>query len=77
MKFILAKEDVVHLDDLILRRTMLGKLGNVTSNGLQEIAQVCKDGLGWTDRETKAEMERFTEILRDKHMMYFNTFVGG
>ena len=77
IKYILAEEDVVHLDDLILRRTMLGKLGNVTSNGLQEIAQVCKDGLGWTDRETKAEMERFTEILRDKHMMYFNTFVGG
>ncbi len=77
MKFILAKEDVIHLDDLILRRTMLGKLGRITSAGLQEIAQICGEVLGWSDQESHNEIDRFADILRDEHKMNFNEFVGG
>jgi glycerol-3-phosphate dehydrogenase len=77
IKFILANEDVNHLDDLILRRTMLGKLGRVTPDGLQEISQICKGELGWSDQATEDEIERFTEILRAKHKMDFNTFING
>jgi glycerol-3-phosphate dehydrogenase len=77
IKFILEEEDVVHLDDLLLRRTMLGKLGKVTPDGLREIAQVCQDWLGWSDEETRQEVDRFTKLLRHEHKMNFNAFIGG
>jgi glycerol-3-phosphate dehydrogenase len=75
IKYILTKEDVLHLDDLIIRRTMLAKLGKITPAGLQEIAQVCKDVFGWSVQETDGESDRFRNILRDKHRMNFNEFV--
>lgn len=74
IKYILTKEDVLHLDDLIIRRTMLAKLGKITPAGLQEIAQVCKDVFGWSVQETDGEIDRFRNILRDKHRMNFNEF---
>ena len=77
IKYILTHEDTLHLDDLILRRTMLGKLGRVTKAGLHEIAQICRETLGWSDREMQQEIERFADILRDKHKMDLNTFIGG
>jgi len=76
IKFLLANEDVVHLDDLILRRTILGKLGRVASEGLHEIAQISKAELGWSDQETNTEIHRFTDILSDKHRMRYNEFIG-
>jgi glycerol-3-phosphate dehydrogenase len=76
IKYLLEESDVVHLGDLVLRRTMLGKLGRVTPESLQEIAQICKSELGWTGQETQAEIYRFTEILREKHSMDYNKFIG-
>ena len=75
--FILTEEDVVHLDDLLLRRTMLGKLGRVTPDSLREIAQICRTRLGWSDEETRQEIDRFTALLRHEHKMNFNAFIGG
>ena len=75
--FILAEEDVIHLDDLILRRTMLGKLGKITPDSLREIAQICKESLGWSDQQTREEMDRFTALLRREHKMNYNAFIGG
>jgi len=77
IKYILSTEDVVHLDDLILRRTMLGKLGKITPDGLKEIAQVCAGVLGWTGGETQQEIDRFSALLRHQHKMNFNSFIGG
>jgi len=74
--YILAEEDVIHLDDLLLRRTMLGKLGKITTDSLREIAQICQDRLGWSDEETRQEVDRFTALLRHKHKMNFNAFIG-
>lgn len=70
-------EDVIHLDDLILRRTMIGKLGHVTPDSLKEIAEICAKQLNWSQQEMAAEMERFASLLRQRHKMNFNTFVGG
>jgi glycerol-3-phosphate dehydrogenase len=76
IKYLLEDSDVVHLDDLVLRRTMLGKLGRVTPESLREIARVCKGELHWSDQETEREIERFTDILRAKHGMNHNEFIG-
>jgi glycerol-3-phosphate dehydrogenase len=75
IKHLLSEEDVVHLDDLILRRTMLGKLGRITPKGLQEIAQICRTVLGWSREETTQEIDRFTELLRHKHKMNYNDYL--
>jgi glycerol-3-phosphate dehydrogenase len=77
LRYVLAEEDVLHLDDLILRRTMLGVLGRITPDCLREIAQLCAAVLGWSAQETEGEMRRFTEILHHNHKMDFNTYIGG
>jgi glycerol-3-phosphate dehydrogenase len=76
IKNILATEDVIHLDDLLLRRTMLGKLGQITTESLMDISRICAETFGWSQEETKREIEHFTNLLEDKHKIYFNDFGG-
>jgi len=77
LKFILSSEAVVHLDDLILRRTMLGKTGKVNPDSLREIAQICAGILGWSEQQTEQEIERFADLLRRKHKMNFSSYIRG
>lgn len=77
LKFILSSEAVVHLDDLILRRTMLGKTGKVNPDSLREIAQICAGILGWSEQQTEQEIERFTDLLRRRHKMNFSAYIRG
>jgi glycerol-3-phosphate dehydrogenase len=76
IKYIVTEEDVLHLDDLLLRRTMLGKLGKITPENLREIAQVCADVLNWPQQKTNQEIDRFTDLLVRKHKMKFNAYIG-
>jgi len=73
-QFIL-EEDVVHLDDLILRRTMLGKLGKTTQESLQEISGICGEILGWSVEKTTSEVDRFIELLKRDHKMNYNVYL--
>ena len=75
IKYIVLNEDILHLDDLILRRTMLGKLGRITPDSLQEISQICGEVLNWSEQETEEEINRFTHLMRHNHKMDFNTFL--
>jgi glycerol-3-phosphate dehydrogenase len=65
--FILETEDVVHLDDLLLRRTLLGKLGYLTPQSLEEIAAVMARQLHWDDRHKENEIQRARQIFLAKH----------
>jgi len=76
IKYLAAEEDVQHLDDLILRRTMLSKMGQITPESLEEISRICAASLNWTKNKTREEVERFTDILRSRHKMNFNSFEG-
>ena len=75
IQYIVENEDVVHLDDFILRRSMLGKLGRVTSEGLVEICSVIAQTLGWDDVKKNKEINRVVEILKTEHRMNFNEFI--
>jgi glycerol-3-phosphate dehydrogenase len=77
IKYILLEEDAHHLDDLILRRTMLGKLGMITPDSLREISGICAKVMEWSDQKTEQEMDRFTDLLKHKHRMNFNAYIGG
>ena len=65
--FLCLNEKVVHLDDLVLRRTMLAMLGRLTRPALQELAEAAGDSLGWDDARKKAEAERALDLLADRH----------
>ncbi len=65
---LLAKtEDVIHLDDLILRRTMIGKLGLLTGDGLNALAEIVAKAKGWSDEYMIEEIDRTVEMMRDRH----------
>ena len=65
--FLTQIEKAIHLDDLLLRRTMLAMLGLLTRENIQEIADVMGDVLGWNSEQKKAEVERAIRLLGDRH----------
>jgi glycerol-3-phosphate dehydrogenase len=70
IEHVLEHEDVVHLDDLILRRTSIAKLGNATHEGLAELAEISAKQLGWDQKRTADELKRVVEILKSKHRIH-------
>jgi len=65
--FLTEREKVVHLDDLILRRSLMAYLGHLTRPLVEELAQVLTDILGWDHARKNAEVERTLECLKDRH----------
>jgi glycerol-3-phosphate dehydrogenase len=65
--FLVTHEKILHLDDFILRRSMLAMLGLLTREMLDELAGVLANALGWTKEQRKAEVERTLSILADRH----------
>ena len=58
------REQVEHLDDLLLRRT---RIGNLLPHGgeqiVQEVLQLCRQRLGWDDARCADERERYRQII--------------
>jgi glycerol-3-phosphate dehydrogenase len=69
INYIVTTEGVVHLDDFLLRRSMLAKLGHLTWATLQEVAEVIAPALDWSGAQVVAEVERAGRILREQHGM--------
>ena len=65
--FLAQYEKIVHLDDLLLRRTMLAMLGRLTKDVIVELADVLGDSLGWGSEQKNAEAERTLHLLSDRH----------
>ncbi len=65
--FLADKEKVVHLDDLILRRSLMAYLGHVTRPLVAELAGILAEVLDWGNAQKQAEIERTLNILKDKH----------
>ncbi|MGA9533539.1 MAG: FAD-dependent oxidoreductase, partial [Anaerolineales bacterium] len=75
IQYICQQEDVVHLDDFVFRRSLLGMLGRLTPAGLAEVAQSTAAALAWTTDQTAAEIERVRSILCTEHRMDFNRYI--
>jgi len=60
-------EKVVHLDDLILRRTLLAYLGLLNFDLLRQIARQVGAESGWDTEKTNQELERAIQILRNQY----------
>ena len=61
------REKIVHLDDLLLRRTLLGYLGQLTLPMVEELANALGDVLGWSGMQERTEVERAIDILAERH----------
>jgi glycerol-3-phosphate dehydrogenase len=61
------REKIVHLDDLLLRRTLLGYLGQLTRPLVEQMADWSGDALGWDRKQKNVEVARTLEILADRH----------
>ena len=67
IEFIATRERVVHLDDLVLRRTLLGLRGEATHALLEELAAIAAQTLGWTPQTSNGEVERTIQLLTTVH----------
>jgi len=67
IEFILRNERVGHLDDVVLRRTSMALMGELTPALLAELAEIAQPILSWSDDQAAAEVERTVGILRNKH----------
>jgi glycerol-3-phosphate dehydrogenase len=65
--FLAAQEKIVHLDDLILRRSLLGMLGFANEELLAETGAIVGEALEWSDEETQREITRAGAVLRMRH----------
>jgi glycerol-3-phosphate dehydrogenase len=65
--FLVQHEKVVHLDDLLLRRTMLAMLGKLSRDAVVESAILMAEALGWSLERRNAETERTLRLLADRH----------
>jgi len=52
-------EKIMHLDDLLFRRTRLGWSSNMARDVLQSVAEQIADIMGWTTSDIEAEIERY------------------
>jgi len=65
--FLAQIEKALHLDDILLRRTMLAMLGRLTKDRVEEIADAVGVALGWSVEQKNSEMERTLRLLADRH----------
>jgi glycerol-3-phosphate dehydrogenase len=65
--FMAEREKIVHLDDLILRRTLIALLGQLSFELLVELAGVLAPALGWSEQRTQQEIERTVRLMEKAH----------
>ena len=63
MRHLAVSEDVVHLDDLLMRRTSLAFIGGATRDAVIEIADAVAPVLGWDAKQAGAEVDRALDAV--------------
>jgi glycerol-3-phosphate dehydrogenase len=71
IEFIIRTERVVHIDDLLLRRTAIALLGELTRELLGELVEIAGGVLGWSDQQAGGEIARAEAILLDRFSIEF------
>ena len=62
-----ATEDVVHLDDLLLRRTSIAFVGGLTRERVRAAAEAIAEALNWDAARVDDEIARTVQLLRTAH----------
>jgi len=67
VRFLVAREQTVHLTDLIYRRTSLAFIGAVTAPLLHELAGLAAEVLGWSAARRAEEVAATMNDLAERH----------
>jgi glycerol-3-phosphate dehydrogenase len=67
ISFLIQREKILHLDDFLLRRSMLGMQGRLSREMIDELALMFANALGWNREQIKVEVTRTLSILADRH----------
>jgi glycerol-3-phosphate dehydrogenase len=67
IEYLARTESVVHLSDVLLRRTSLAFVGGLSLALLRELAEVVAPVLGWDAAQEDSEVELAVKLLRDGH----------
>jgi glycerol-3-phosphate dehydrogenase len=70
--YLAQKEKILHLDDLLLRRSTLAWRGLLSWEIVTEIAEVLGNALEWNEEKKKAEIQRAITLLADRHGVILN-----
>jgi glycerol-3-phosphate dehydrogenase len=73
IEYLVQKEKVLHLDDLVLRRSNLAWLGLLTREKLNEFAGVLGDTFKWDEEKKNSEILRTLALLSDRHGVNLDT----
>lgn len=68
IEFILQREKVARLEDLVLRRTAIAMRGDLTRALLDELAEICAETLDWSGERKREEFRRTLELLQSNHL---------
>lgn len=60
-------EAVVHLEDVVLRRTPLALFGHLDHGRLARVATIVGDAQGWTTERRAHEIDACARVLRERH----------
>jgi glycerol-3-phosphate dehydrogenase len=71
IEFIVRDEKIVHLDDLLLRRSMMAKLGQLTYANIDELSKITCAALNWSPKRMDTEIKRVFTLLRNQHGINF------
>lgn len=77
LRFLCSVEHVVHVTDLILRRTSFAFVGRATTELIDECSRIMAPVLGWTESERLAEVERTLHVLSSEHPIPRNLVGAG
>jgi len=69
--YLVQNEKILHLDDFLLRRTLLAYLGELSVPLIEELADAVGAGLDWTTDQKKTEVNRALTILKENHGVEF------
>lgn len=71
---IAKREKIIHLDDLLLRRTLLAYLGQLSLPFVVQFAGWLAESLGWDENRKNDEVTRCLDILADRHGVVLGKF---
>lgn len=67
IRYLAEHEKIIHLDDLVLRRSSLAMRGRLTRAAIAELAESLGEALGWQSVRRQAEAGRLIDLLRERH----------
>jgi glycerol-3-phosphate dehydrogenase len=65
--YLVRTERVIHLEDVVLRRTLMAWLGGFTDAVLREVADVVAEELKWSAERKEEEVRRTAQLLSERH----------